>query len=162
MSVSDDYWILDENRNAVPVNANVWGEWFEDHDQRHVDTTTIPAKSRLLWWLGLRPDYWVSTIFLGLDHSFGPGPPLLFETMVFRRWPRWKSYLSSQRISKAPPWWLRPLYRKLEFAGMTTWPHRFDNWSEWSELDTERYSTWNEASQGHKDMVDKWTKIANG
>ena len=25
----------------------------------------------------------VSTIFLGLDHSFGNGPPLLFETRVF-------------------------------------------------------------------------------
>lgn len=26
----------------------------------------------------------VSTVFLGIDHSFGFGPPLLFETMVFR------------------------------------------------------------------------------
>jgi hypothetical protein len=25
----------------------------------------------------------VSTVFLGLDHSFSGGPPLLFETMVF-------------------------------------------------------------------------------
>lgn len=25
----------------------------------------------------------VSTVFLGLDHAFGGGPPLLFETMVF-------------------------------------------------------------------------------
>lgn len=25
----------------------------------------------------------VSTIFLGLDHQFGDGPPLLFETMIF-------------------------------------------------------------------------------
>jgi hypothetical protein len=25
----------------------------------------------------------VSTVFLGLDHCFGDGPPLLFETMVF-------------------------------------------------------------------------------
>jgi hypothetical protein len=28
-------------------------------------------------------DVRVSTVFLGLDHSFGTGPPLLFETMVF-------------------------------------------------------------------------------
>lgn len=27
--------------------------------------------------------YRVSTIFLGMDHSWGEGPPLLFETMVF-------------------------------------------------------------------------------
>lgn len=25
----------------------------------------------------------VSTVFLGLDHSFGDGPPLIFETLVF-------------------------------------------------------------------------------
>lgn len=25
----------------------------------------------------------ISTVFLALDHSFGDGPPLLFETMVF-------------------------------------------------------------------------------
>lgn len=25
----------------------------------------------------------VSTVFLGLDHSFGSGPPILFETMIF-------------------------------------------------------------------------------
>lgn len=27
--------------------------------------------------------FWVSTVWLGLDHSFGSGPPLIFETMVF-------------------------------------------------------------------------------
>lgn len=26
---------------------------------------------------------WVSTVFLGLDHNFGSGEPLLFETMAF-------------------------------------------------------------------------------
>ena len=30
-------------------------------------------------------DIRVSTVFLGLDHSLGDGPPLLFETMVFER-----------------------------------------------------------------------------
>lgn len=25
----------------------------------------------------------VSTVFLGMDHSFGEGPPVLYETMVF-------------------------------------------------------------------------------
>jgi hypothetical protein len=29
--------------------------------------------------------YWVSTVWLGLDHSFGGYPPLIFETMVFVR-----------------------------------------------------------------------------
>jgi hypothetical protein len=26
---------------------------------------------------------WVSTVWLGLDHGYGSGPPLIFETMVF-------------------------------------------------------------------------------
>lgn len=28
--------------------------------------------------------YWVSTVWLGMDHSFGEGPPLIFESMVFK------------------------------------------------------------------------------
>lgn len=27
--------------------------------------------------------WWVSTVWLGLDHQHGNGPPLIFETMVF-------------------------------------------------------------------------------
>lgn len=46
-----------------------WGEWFGKAD-RKVARETIDGVE-------------VSTVFLGLDHSFGDGPPLLFETMVF-------------------------------------------------------------------------------
>ena len=28
-------------------------------------------------------DYWISTVWLGLDHGFGRSKPLIFETMVF-------------------------------------------------------------------------------
>ena|SRR5882672_8300506 len=31
----------------------------------------------------ITPDVKVSTVFLGLDHRIGQGPPLLFETMIF-------------------------------------------------------------------------------
>lgn len=30
-------------------------------------------------------DYYVSTVFLGTNHNYFGGPPLIFETMVFRR-----------------------------------------------------------------------------
>ena len=33
-------------------------------------------------------DCLVSTVFLGIDHQFDDGPPLLFETMI-RRWKAW-------------------------------------------------------------------------
>ena len=46
-----------------------WAEWFETADRVVAQTDVGP--------------YVVSTIFLGIDHQFGKGPPLLFETMVF-------------------------------------------------------------------------------
>ena len=36
------------------------------------------VKQERVWWGGF-----VSTVWLGLDHSFGDGPPLIYETMVF-------------------------------------------------------------------------------
>lgn len=73
-----------------------WAEWFENADRR-VAKDTID-------------DCDVSTVFLGLDHRFRDGPPLLFETMVFG-----------------------------------------------GDLDQEmdRYSTWDEAVEGHAKMVQR-------
>lgn len=48
-----------------------WAAWFEKAD-RTVCKSSNPDKT-----------IDVSTVFLGLDHRFGEGPPLLFETMVF-------------------------------------------------------------------------------
>jgi len=47
-----------------------WGMRFQDTEQWVVKQETVG-------------DYWVSTVFLGLDHQFGSGPPLLFESIVF-------------------------------------------------------------------------------
>lgn len=64
------YAILNEKREVVPVDDVItWGKWFEKHD-RIVKQETIG-------------DVKVSTVFLGLDHSFGSGPPDWFETMIF-------------------------------------------------------------------------------
>lgn len=46
--------------------------WFEGPDSRRVARTDLSGGS------------YVSTVFLGLDHSFGDqGAPVLFETLVF-------------------------------------------------------------------------------
>src|SRR5580704_18065197 len=67
------YWILDEQRRTQRVGLHKWAEWFEDITNRIVDFTEINSEVR------------VSTVFLGIDHRFGGvGPPVLFETMVFR------------------------------------------------------------------------------
>lgn len=64
------YYILDANHVALPVfDLYEWGKWFETNDRQ-------VAKDIIDGWL-------VSTVFLGLDHQFGGGEPLLFETMVF-------------------------------------------------------------------------------
>lgn len=40
-------------------------------------------RSRSLAWTKLADGRTVSTVFLGIDHSFRSGPPVLWETMVF-------------------------------------------------------------------------------
>lgn len=63
-------YILNERGNPVKEpDLMKWAKWFEK-SERHVGDETI-GKSR------------VSTVFLGLDHSFGDSPPVLWETMVF-------------------------------------------------------------------------------
>lgn len=62
---------------AVPcTDLMEWAEWYEstfktgDGLLRVVRRTVIGR-------------VWVSTVFLSIDHRFGEGPPLLFETMCF-------------------------------------------------------------------------------
>lgn len=64
------HYVLDDAGRAVPVDdAMTWARWFERADRKLADTKVGRAS--------------VSTIFLGIDHSFGEGPPVLWETMVF-------------------------------------------------------------------------------
>jgi hypothetical protein len=50
-----------------------WAEWYE---RSRRDGSRIVGNFK---HNGIK----VSTVFLGIDHSFGDGPPLLFETMIF-------------------------------------------------------------------------------
>jgi hypothetical protein len=68
--VKNKYYILDENRKPLPVNdVTEWARQFEKTDR--VIRKSVIGK------------FTVSTVFLGLDHSFYGGPPLLYESMVF-------------------------------------------------------------------------------
>ena len=64
------------DKNDQPITGKdacfVWAKQLEDSKDRIVRQQTT--------WLG----FWVSTVWLGLDHSFGGGKPLIYETMVFR------------------------------------------------------------------------------
>lgn len=91
--IANGRYVLDEEHNAVHCpDLLTWARWMEAKEHRWIDETYLSN------------GYHVSTVFLGLDHSFGEGPPLLFETMVF------------------------------------------------PSHDMNRYSTWDEAKEGHADM----------
>lgn len=60
------YYVLRDGE-AVPVDEDGWAAEF----RQPIAATTLPDGR------------WVSTVFLGIDHSLFGGPPLIFETMVF-------------------------------------------------------------------------------
>lgn len=64
------YYRLDANRIPIPCfNIMEWAEYFQEADRR-------VARDEC-------EQYVVSTVFLGLDHNYFGGDPILFETMVF-------------------------------------------------------------------------------
>ena len=85
-------YILKDKKPVEETDLLKWAEWFETADR-------VVAKTKI-------GEQEVSTVFLGLDHSFWGGKPLLFETMIFP---------------------------ECEYQ--------------------ERYSTWEEAEEGHKRAV---------
>ena len=63
-------YILDKNGNPTPCeNLFEWAKWFETANRQIRDDKIGNVR--------------VSTVFLGLDHSFGGMTPILFETMIF-------------------------------------------------------------------------------
>jgi hypothetical protein len=65
-------YILDGHAVIEEPDVLRWAQAFEATDRQVVRTDVAEGVE-------------VSTVFLGLDHQWGSGPPLLFETMVF--WP---------------------------------------------------------------------------
>lgn len=63
-------YILDDNNNPIPCNDLItWGRWPHNRQVRN----------------DIVGDVRVSTVFLGLDYSFGESNehPILWETMIF-------------------------------------------------------------------------------
>lgn len=57
------------DREGKPLTMSEWASAFETRE--HVGKTEAA------------PGVDVSTVWLGLDHNYGGGPPMIFETMVF-------------------------------------------------------------------------------
>lgn len=65
------YYVLDDKH--VPLrefDLGKWSKWVVEPKNRRIAETKVGSKI-------------VSTVFLGVDHGFDGGPPVLFETMVF-------------------------------------------------------------------------------
>lgn len=66
-----DQYILNERGEPEAVDDMLtWARWFENAQRR-------------VAWTSIAPGVDVSTVFLGLDHSFGGGQAVLWETLVF-------------------------------------------------------------------------------
>ena len=78
-------YVLDAGGEPVPEPDLLrWGAWFETADRHVADTTLTDADGNAVR---------VSTVFLGLDHRFGPGPPCSTR--------RWSSAAGSMSTSGA-------------------------------------------------------------
>jgi hypothetical protein len=69
--VTRTHYILDESGDPVPCDLFTWADWFESYPQARVIAKHQVGKCE------------VSTVFLGFDHSFFGGLPILWETMIF-------------------------------------------------------------------------------
>ena len=74
----DREWPARDSRSHLspdgePIGLGTWAAYIEDPDVKIVRQEHIRRE----------PDTFVSTVYLGLDHGWGDGPPLIYETMIF-------------------------------------------------------------------------------
>lgn len=93
------------DKSGLPISFREWARLSEQSEYRFIKQDILPDGK------------FVSTVWLGLNHRFDDGPPLIFETMVF------------------------------------------GSREDFDELDLLRYATLPEALEGHKNMVEKWSKL---
>jgi len=67
------YYTLDKDNNAVKCSLQEWADLYENTDGR----------DRRLVGHDHYDNKMISTVFLGLDHNYFGGEPLIFETMIF-------------------------------------------------------------------------------
>lgn len=72
-------WYWPDGRPVKKEEMEKFDRAFSSAEERIVGQTRM-------WWGGL-----VSTVWLGVNHAFGGGRPVLFETMVFG-WPTPSDY----------------------------------------------------------------------
>lgn len=82
---------LHYDRDGRPLGSHEWAALHADRGYR------ILAQHHAGGWL-------CSTVWLGIDHSFGDGPPLIFETMVFAPWDYHADRYCERYATEAQAW----------------------------------------------------------
>jgi hypothetical protein len=109
------------DRDGQPLTLRQFGQLSEVLEYRRVAETYLHDN-----------EIWVSTVWLGLNHNFGPtGPPLIFESMVFVD-------VTSEKLAKRRRRW--PSWREDQFP--------------YDGGETQRYATEAQAIAGHEEMVE--------
>lgn len=115
-------YILDGKIPVPEPDLLKWAHWMEEDGHRIVRQDDVG-------------ELWVSTCFLGLDHDWTfKGPPMLFETMVFRK--------SNEEDARG--------FRRLGFAHVPGHIHLDDS-------PVTRTPTWELALETHAEAV-AWAK----
>jgi hypothetical protein len=125
------------DRSGQPLPLLEGARLMEDREYRRIDETTLPN------------GIWVSTVWLGFNHSYFGGRPIIFETMVFggthttdwRKLHRSMAKWAEDNGSIPPPDGL---------LGGERFRHAR------TDQDCARYSTEAEARLGHAQAVEKW------
>lgn len=65
------------DKDGLPIDRDHWGTLLANDGYKRVRRTKVISAA------DPTQSFDVSTVWLGLDHSFGDGLPLIFETMVF-------------------------------------------------------------------------------
>jgi hypothetical protein len=63
------------DREGAPISFRQWAELHRDVTYIVVRRTYVNENTER--------EVSVSTVWLGIDHAFGSGPPIIFETMTF-------------------------------------------------------------------------------
>src|SRR5258708_5583313 len=66
------YRLAADGRTPIECSTYEWAQTYETRSDPHIENGET-----------IHGDVRVSTVFLGLDHNWGEGPPVLWETMVF-------------------------------------------------------------------------------
>ena len=81
-------YILDGREPVLCPDLMEWGKWMQTAE-RTVAKTVVGANL-------------ISTVFLGLDHSYTGGVPILFETMIFGgRFDQYQDRYSTYSLAEA-------------------------------------------------------------